>query len=81
MEEKISKHPFMIEPLKLTISVSVASNNIAPILENADLALKEIKKDKTKKVIEYKESYNLKKNIEENLLFHIWFSGINTFLI
>ena len=67
LEEKISKHAFMIEPLKLNISVSVASNNIAPILENADLALKEIKKDKTKKVIEYKESYNLKKNIEENL--------------
>lgn len=67
LEEKISKHAFMIEPLKLNISVSIASNNISPILENADLALKEIKKEKRKKVIEYKESYNLKKNIEENL--------------
>ena len=67
LEEKISKRAFMVEPLKLSISVSIASNNISPILENADLALKEIKKDKTKKVIEYKESYNLKKNIEENL--------------
>ena len=67
LEEKISKHPFIVDPLKLNISVSIASNNIAPILENADLALKEIKKDRTIKVIEYKESYNLKKNIEENL--------------
>lgn len=67
LEEKITKRAFMVEPLKLSISVSIASNNISPILENADLALKEIKKDKTKKVIEYKESYNLKKNIEENL--------------
>lgn len=67
LEEKISQHIFQVNLLNLNITVSIASNNIKPIFENADLALKEIKKNKIVKVIEYKDSLNLKQNLEENL--------------
>lgn len=67
LEEKISQRTFKVNLLNLNITVSIASNNIKPIFENADLALKEVKKDKTVKVIEYKECLNLKQSIEENL--------------
>jgi diguanylate cyclase (GGDEF)-like protein len=67
LEEKIAQHTFQVDLLNLNITVSIASNNIAPIFENADLALKEVKKDSTINVIKYKDSLNLKQSIEENL--------------
>jgi diguanylate cyclase (GGDEF)-like protein len=67
LEKNISEHVFAIGELRLNLTVSIASNNIAPILENADLALKLIKKEHRKQVIAYKESLNLKKSVQENM--------------
>jgi diguanylate cyclase (GGDEF)-like protein len=67
LEKNISEHIFAINELQLNLAVSIASNNIAPILENADLALKLIKKEHRKHVIAYKESLNLKKSVQENM--------------
>ncbi len=67
IEKNISEHIFAINGLELNISVSIASNNIAPILENADLVLKLIKKEQRKHVFAYKESLNLKKSVQENM--------------
>ncbi|MCX6077647.1 MAG: EAL domain-containing protein [Campylobacterales bacterium] len=67
LEKNISEHIFAIDELRLNLTVSIASNNITPILENADLALKLIKKEHRKHVIAYKESLNLKKSVQENL--------------
>ncbi|MFA6137319.1 MAG: EAL domain-containing protein [Sulfurimonas sp.] len=67
LEKNISEHIFAIDELRLNLTVSIASNNIAPILENADLALKLIKKEHKKHVIAYKESLNLKKSVQENM--------------
>ncbi|MDO8453768.1 MAG: EAL domain-containing protein [Sulfurimonas sp.] len=67
LEKNISEHIFAIDELRLNLTVSIASNNIAPILENADLALKLIKKEHRKHVIAYKESLNLKKSVQENM--------------
>lgn len=67
LENAISNHNFIIGPLKLNLNVSIASNNISPILENADLALKELKKDVNRQVAEYNEALNLKQNVEQNL--------------
>ncbi|MBU1659552.1 bifunctional diguanylate cyclase/phosphodiesterase [bacterium] len=65
--EEISQKDFMIQTLELHLLVSVVSNNTFPILENADLALKLLKKDHAKRFLEYKESLNLKKSVQENL--------------
>lgn len=67
LEKKISEHNFLIFNLSLHLRVSIASNSIAPIHENADLALKEVKKDYTTRVLEYSEDLNLKINVEENM--------------
>lgn len=67
LHRHITEHKFMFNALEITLSVSIASNNIKPILENADLALKMIKKDLTKRVIAYKEELNLKINVRKNL--------------
>ncbi|MCK9490550.1 MAG: bifunctional diguanylate cyclase/phosphodiesterase [Sulfurimonas sp.] len=67
LEKKISEYNFLIYELSLHLRVSIASNFIAPILENTDLALKHLKQDYTTRVLEYKEDLNLKTNVEENM--------------
>lgn len=67
LAKEISSHSFICKELEIHITVSISSNNIQPILENADLALKVLKKDVSKSVIEFKESLNLKKSVRENL--------------
>ena len=67
IHRKIADHTFRFNSLDINLSVSIASNNIKPILENADLALKMIKKDLSNRVIAYKEELNLKTNVRQNL--------------
>lgn len=67
LERNISLHNFQLGSLRINLSVSIACNNVQPILENADLALKEIKKDVNTHLIKYDEKMNLKKNVEQNL--------------
>ncbi len=67
LEYEISHYNFIVNDLELNISVSIASNNIEPILENTDLALKLLKKDIAKRVIEYSDDLNLSKDIKHNL--------------
>ncbi len=67
LEQKIMKHIFLIGKLELNITVSIASNCISPMLENADMALKIIKKEQNKRVLAYKESLNFKKSVQENM--------------
>ena len=67
LQRKITEHTFSFQNLEINLSVSIASNNIRPILENADLALKRVKKDVTKNIIAYKEELNLKTNVRQNL--------------
>lgn len=67
IQTNIAKKNFSFNHLDIAISVSIASNNLQPILENADLALKRVKKDLTRRVIAFKEELNLKKSVKENL--------------
>ena len=67
LEKEIASHSFKIDDLTLQILVSIAINDIYPIMENADLALKELKKDHTKRILVYKKSLHLKKTVQENM--------------
>jgi len=67
LEKEISSHSFIFGDMEVHITVSISSNSIHPILENADLALKLLKKDVSRSVIEFKESLNLKRSVRENL--------------
>lgn len=67
LEENISKYTFIIDTLELNILVSVATNQIEPILENADLALKLLKNNHAIRVIQYKDTLNLKRDIQKNM--------------
>jgi len=67
LENKISNHIFTANDLTLNLAVSIASNSVAPILENTDLTLKFLKKDNTQRVLEYNDNLNLKTDIEENM--------------
>ncbi len=66
IEKYIAEQDFIIGSIVINISVSISSNNKQPLLENADIALKEIKKDRVKHIIKYDESLNLKKDIQNN---------------
>lgn len=67
IEKYIAEQDFIIDSITINISVSISSNNKQPLLENADIALKEIKKDRIKHIIKYDESLNLKKDIQNNI--------------
>ena len=67
LEEFIAKKNFALEGVHFNLSVSVAVNDKAPLLENADLALKLIKKEVGKRVILYKEELAIKENWKNNL--------------
>ncbi len=67
LEKDISNHIFKIKKIDLEISVSIAINSIKPILENADLILKQIKKSNTDGVAIYDGSQHLKQNVKENM--------------
>ncbi len=67
--EKIVSHtPFNIKGNELNASITLAINSNSPLLENADLALKAIKRQRIQKIIIYDETLGLhqqaKKNIE-----------------
>lgn len=67
LENKISNYDFIVYDLTLHLLVSIASNSIVPILENTDLALKLLKKDHTKRILEYNDNLNLKTDVKENM--------------
>ena len=67
LEKNISEHKFSFDNLELDISVSIVCNTIFPILENADLTLKLLKQNPTKRVMIYTDDMNLKKSVEENM--------------
>lgn len=67
LEKKISDYTFLIFDLSLHLRVSIASNFVAPILENADIALKILKKEYSIKVLEYRDDMNIKADVEENM--------------
>ena len=67
LEISIANHVFIIKDLEIDITVSIAINSVRPILENADLTLKEIKKHPTINIVSYDESQHLKQDVEENM--------------
>ncbi len=65
--ERIRTKEFLISNYEINISFSIAINCVKPLLENADLALKLIKKDRNKKVIVYDERLNLQEAVHNNI--------------
>ena len=67
LEELIAKKNFEVDTIHFNLSVSIAVNHTVPLLENADLALKIIKKDIGKRVIVYHESLAIKEDWQNNI--------------
>jgi len=67
LEQQISRNNFEVLNTQVNLQVNIAVNNIKPYLENADLALKVLKKDYSKSVLLFQNSLELKKNITKAL--------------
>jgi len=67
LENSIKNKNFEVDDIHINLSVIVAINATPPLLENADLVLKTIKKDINKSVLEYKNSMNIKKEWQKNI--------------
>lgn len=67
LEESIKDENFQIDNIHINLSVSIAISSVAPLLENADLALKVVKKDMNRRIIEYKEELSVKKEWKKNI--------------
>ena len=67
LSSKIDNYIFKDKNIEIDIKVKIAINNVFPILENADLILKKLKKINDQYIGIYDDSMNLKQNIEENM--------------
>ncbi len=67
LEYLIANKSCEIDTIEVNVSVSVATNTVKPLLENADFALKLVKKDITQRVLEYNKSLAVKENWKNNI--------------
>ena len=67
LDQQISKYTFDIHSTQINIQVNIAVNNIKPYLENADLALKLLKKDYSKSILLFQKNFEIKKDITQAL--------------
>jgi len=65
--EYFEKNELEINNIKLNISVSIGISMKEPLLENADIALKEAKKSFRKKIMVYEENMNVRDEIKQNI--------------
>jgi diguanylate cyclase (GGDEF)-like protein len=65
--EYFEKNELEIENIKINISVSIGISMKSPLLENADIALKHIKKSFRKKIMFYEEDMNAREKIKQNI--------------
>jgi len=65
--EYFDTHSIFIEGKKFNIKISIGISTDFPLIETADMALKEVKKNSRIKFLQYDEKSNLKSNYEENL--------------
>ena len=65
--EAIKNKNLTIDNIRTNLSVSIAINSVTPLLENADLALKVVKKDINRRIVEYKEELSVKKEWKKNI--------------
>jgi diguanylate cyclase (GGDEF)-like protein len=63
----IDTYNFVINNIRINITVSAAISNEAPLIENADMALKHIKSLVNEKLIIYSEELGLRKTISHNI--------------
>ncbi len=67
LEKSTRNQNFKIDNILTNLSVRVAINSIAPLLENADVALKALKEDINKRVVKYEENLSIKKEWQKNI--------------
>ncbi|ACM92511.1 diguanylate cyclase/phosphodiesterase [Nautilia profundicola AmH] len=65
--EFFEKNEIEIDNIKINISVSIGISTKQPLLENADIALKQIKKSFRKKIMIYEENMNVRDEIKQNI--------------
>jgi len=63
----ITSQHFLIDNNEINISITAAINDTQPLLENADLVLKYIKKVRNRNVVVYDDSLGLQKKAQENI--------------
>lgn len=67
ISETFQHESIMVNNIDITLSISIAASTHLPLLETADMALKSIKKDRTKNFILYHEGLNLLDGIKTNI--------------
>ena len=67
LEKLVKSRKFSVNNISIYLSTNIAVNDLYPLLENADLALKTVKKDMNKQVIQYQEKLSIKKEWQKNI--------------
>jgi len=67
LEQIITSNNFTINSVNIDLNVNISINNVKPILENADLALKQAKRSSISNICVFDEKQHLKQNVQENM--------------
>ena len=67
LEQIITSNNFTINSVNIDLNVNISINNVKPILENADLALKQAKRSSISNICVFDEQQHLKQNVQENM--------------
>ena len=65
--DQIISHSFCIKNIEISVNVKIAINNVYPLLENADIGLKEIKSANEKNIMVYSQKLKLREKIQNNI--------------
>ena len=67
LTQSIKHFIFVDNEIEINITISIAINSIAPLLENADMVLKHYKKKKAETIVQFTPELNLKAHIQNNI--------------
>lgn len=67
LKQAIEAYAFIIGDIEVFITVTVVANNVAPLLENADLAMKYGKEHSSEGVVHFSEAQQLREQFRVNL--------------
>ena len=67
LTQSIKHFIFVDNDIEINITISIAINDVKPLLENADMVLKHYKKQKAETIVTFSETLHLKEDIQNNI--------------
>jgi len=67
LNTQLTEERYQIANIQHTVSINIAISKYKPLLETADMALKQLKQKPTVNILHYSQEYNIKETIRNNI--------------